>query len=348
MDETPPMIPIPNRLRSFAPIVAGGVVLLAGAGPAAAFDLFKRPPAEPAYVPEPEAPDRATMVRLQVYLDEQLFPPGVIDGRIGEFTRKAIAHFNAKHAVQPVDNWAVLLEASAKAVPEPFTTYTLREEDLAFIDASLPVDFARQAERKALPYRRASEFISERFHTSEEFLAELNPGVSMSGLRPGASLKVPNVTPFRIEDIPRHFHFQEEAGLSGRHVIVDTALKIAAVWEPDGTLVASFPITPGKDRFIHRGDWKLSNMVTTPEFRYDKSLLEEGVRSESYHQLPPGPNSPVGIIWCGTSKSGIGLHGTASPHTIGRSRSAGCIRLANWDAVRLPTLLRPGAKVTIR
>ena len=62
----------------------------------------------------------------------------------------------------------------------------------------------------------------------------------------------------------------------------------------------------------------------------------------------PGPNSPVGIFWCGLSKPGIGLHGTSDPETIGRARSSGCIRLANWDAIRLPTLIRPGTTVEIR
>ena len=89
-------------------------------------------------------------------------------------------------------------------------------------------------------------------------------------------------------------------------------------------------------------------MVNTPTFRYDKSMLKEGVRSEEYHTLPPGPNSPVGMFWAGINKSGIGLHGTASPHTIGRSQSAGCIRFANWDAARLSSLIRPGARVEVR
>ena len=62
----------------------------------------------------------------------------------------------------------------------------------------------------------------------------------------------------------------------------------------------------------------------------------------------PAPNSPVGILWCGISKSGIGLHGTAMPRTIGRAQSAGCVRFANWDAIRLPTLIRPGSKVIVR
>lgn len=75
--------------------------------------------------------------------------------------------------------------------------------------------------------------------------------------------------------------------------------------------------------------------------RYRKTL---GKRPDD----PASPNSPVGIIWCGTTRAGIGMHGTSDPETIGRSRSAGCIRLCNWDAIRLPNLIRPGATVEIR
>lgn len=114
-------------------------------------------------------------------------------------------------------------------------------------------------------------------------------------------------------------------------------------------LVASFPITPGKPKFIKIGTWELRNMVELPWWRYDKQLLETGKRSKESLNIPSGPNSPVGVIWNGTSKPGVGMHGTASPETIGRARSAGCIRLANYrDAVRLPELIRPGATVEIR
>jgi lipoprotein-anchoring transpeptidase ErfK/SrfK len=89
------------------------------------------------------------------------------------------------------------------------------------------------------------------------------------------------------------------------------------------------------------GTWELRNMRRTAVWRYDQQLLDTGKRSENALNIPPGPNSPVGIIWNGLSRPGIGLHGTSDPETIGRARSAGCIRLANWDAIRLPTLIRP-------
>ncbi len=116
----------------------------------------------------------------------------------------------------------------------------------------------------------------------------------------------------------------------------------------NSALVASFPITPGQPRFIHFGVWEIRNIVELPVWRYDQQLLSTGKRSNNAITIPPGPNSPVGVIWHSTSRSGIGLHGTSDPETIGRARSAGCIRMANWDAVRLPNLIRPGAMLEIR
>lgn len=113
-------------------------------------------------------------------------------------------------------------------------------------------------------------------------------------------------------------------------------------------LVASFPITPGKPQFIRRGYWKIKNSVELPIWRYDKALLETGIRGEESLIIPGGPNNPVGVVWNGLTRKGIGIHGTSSPETIGRSQSAGCIRLANWDVVKLTQLICPGNKVWLR
>ena len=118
-------------------------------------------------------------------------------------------------------------------------------------------------------------------------------------------------------------------------------------------LVATFPVTPGYERYIHRGTWTMKNCFELPQWTYDSKLLKTGKRSRGEDRkkvlnIPAGPNNPVGILWAGLSKSGIGIHGTSSPEMIGRSRSAGCIRLTNWDAARLPDLVRPGATVIIR
>src|SRR5437660_12634204 len=63
--------------------------------------------------------------------------------------------------------------------------------------------------------------------------------------------------------------------------------------------------------------------------------------------LPPGPNSPVGVVWIALNKRGIGIHGTDDPNTIGQAVSHGCIRLANWDVVRLAGRVKTGVPVSV-
>jgi hypothetical protein len=48
-----------------------------------------------------------------------------------------------------------------------------------------------------------------------------------------------------------------------------------------------------------------------------------------------------------TGQGTIGIHGTNDPGSIGHAASHGCIRLANWDVVRLATKIKPGDNVSI-
>ena len=308
-------------------------------------------PAEPVdtsgFAPQPAEKEVEAIVRLQIYLDERMNGPGYIDGRLGEFGKKAASVWNQIHNV-PVENWGPLVRASSKAVPNPYTTYTIQPGDVKFVTPTLPSKPQEQVKVKYLGYRSLLELVCERYHTSEPFLVWLNKGQNLDSLDPGKTLKVPNVTPFKIEDLPQHREFPRDPAKSARSVVVDIAARVAIFFDENNKPFASFPITTGESRFIKFGEWKITKMVTTPEFRWDKAMLEEGKRSTEFYQLPIGPNSPVGVLWTSTTRNGIGLHGTSSPHTIGRSESHGCVRFANWDAVRLPTLIRPGARLVMR
>jgi lipoprotein-anchoring transpeptidase ErfK/SrfK len=85
-----------------------------------------------------------------------------------------------------------------------------------------------------------------------------------------------------------------------------------------------------------------------PHFRWDKSVLEYGVRSEEAYNLPPGPNNPVGIVWMAINRSSVGMHGTPTPDRIGRNESHGCIRMSNWDAFVLSQLIAKGTAVDVK
>ncbi len=294
----------------------------------------------------PKDPDVIT--RLQVFLDRQLFGPGKVDGAIGEFTYKAVVNYNSVTGARDLYAWQPVLNAAEKAVPVIYAACKISEDLMRHVNPELPAEPAEQEKSKYMAYRSLVELVAERYHTDETFVTKLNPGKNLDLLKPGDVLKVPNVKPFLIEEVTRHQSHKEDAALSLNTVVIDTTERMAAIYDPQERLLAAFPITPGKPEFIPVGDWKVVNMVTTPNFRYDKQFLEEGTRGSQAYQIPPGPNSPVGILWCGLSKSGIGLHGTAYPRTIGRSQSAGCVRLANWDVIRLPKLIRPGSRVIVR
>jgi lipoprotein-anchoring transpeptidase ErfK/SrfK len=63
--------------------------------------------------------------------------------------------------------------------------------------------------------------------------------------------------------------------------------------------------------------------------------------------VPPGPGNPLGTRWMGLSASGVGIHGTPNPGSIGYSLSHGCIRMRIPDAEWLFEHVRVGATVFI-
>jgi len=320
----------------------------APAKPVAAGPPAAKPAAKPAVAPEPTLEEFESQLRLQIFLDGENFGPGVVDGRKGEFTRKAIAAWNVAHDIEDVDDLTAVTAAAGRTVTTLYAAYALKAGDFKHVTPGLPTKPEDQAKVKYMGYRSAAEFVAERFHTTEAVVARLNPKTSLGSLKAGVVVRVPNVTPFEIEAVPPQRAWHEEPSISRHSVLINVAHKTAAIYDGEGDLMALFPITPGREKFIPYGEWTIRNMVSTPVFRWDKQLLEQGSHGTVAHQIPPGPNSPVGVLWAGTNRRGIGLHGTATPETIGRSQSAGCIRFANWDAVRLPTLLRPGSRVIVK
>lgn len=288
-----------------------------------------------------QARDREPSLQLQIFLDAQHFGPGVVDGNRGEFTSKALARYNAAHGL-PAD-----------ARPDvggiwPYATYTIATDDAAALGsmATEPSDIAKQ---KRLPYTSLAELVAERFHTTVGFLAEINQGKDLNTLVVDDVLTVPNVSrPFHADKFPSTYPPPSASALGRRRVLVDLSARMLEVHE-DARLIAAFPITPGSaEHPAPAGEWKIVGAVPWPWYRYDEGVLKRGERTDVFFNFPPGVNSPVGIMWAGTNRPGVGIHGTPNPDTIGRAGSHGCIRLANWDAAAFYTLIGKGTPVTIR
>jgi lipoprotein-anchoring transpeptidase ErfK/SrfK len=53
-------------------------------------------------------------------------------------------------------------------------------------------------------------------------------------------------------------------------------------------------------------------------------------------------------VWIDLSKEHYGIHGTPGPGLIGHAFSHGCIRLTNWDALELASMVKPGTPAELK
>jgi len=313
--------------------------------------------------------------RIQIFLDNANFGPGKIDGRQGEFTRKAVALFKQSKGLAdatpsnpnaPIDTTGLELSG----IEPVFTSYTVTADDAANV-GKLPSGPVAEAKVKRLPYATLAEAVAEKFHCDLKFLKELNPK-GTEKLKVGDQLTVPNVKPFELSAVKALQTGSEapalianELGEEQASATNGSADNSAAPNEPgislhvsvkeemlevhaNGKVVAVFPVTVGSLQTASPvGQWKVQAIARLPNFRYDTKMLKEGERSSNFHLLPPGPKNPVGVVWIALNKKGIGIHGTDDPDSIGRNASHGCIRLANWDIVKLAEMVKPGVVVTV-
>jgi lipoprotein-anchoring transpeptidase ErfK/SrfK len=106
------------------------------------------------------------------------------------------------------------------------------------------------------------------------------------------------------------------------------------------------PVTTGSEHDpLPIGDWKVNGVEHDPKFHYNPALFWDAQATDAKATIPPGPNNPVGVVWIDISRPHYGLHGTPEPSKIGKTESHGCVRLTNWDALKLSSLVRPGTKV---
>jgi lipoprotein-anchoring transpeptidase ErfK/SrfK len=280
------------------------------------------------------SPDRTPAVlRAQVLLDRARFRPGVIDGKMGENVRQAIAAYEAANGL-PVDGQLdeqVFAKLTAGDTLPVLAEYTIQQADVAGpFQATIPSDLEGQSKLTALSYTSPLELLGEKFHMTPELLQGLNPGVDFA--KAGSKIIVADIIPGKLTT-------------QVARIEVDKSESAVKAFDGAGKLLAFYPATIGSETLpTPDGEWKVTAVATKPTYNYDPARVTNK-KADKKLTIAAGPNNPVGAVWIDLSKDTYGIHGTPEPHLIGKRSSSGCVRLTNWDVQELSTAVKAGVPV---
>jgi lipoprotein-anchoring transpeptidase ErfK/SrfK len=293
------------------------------------------------------------VLHVQVILAKLGFSPGVLDGKRGQSLTAALNGFQESRGLKVTGETDA---ATLRALHGYREWRPTRELIVAPSTAAGPFTYpfpkepADQAKLEILNYKNLLEKLAEQFHTTPATLVALNGRDAQ--LSAGSKLIFPNALPLS-RDYPASFDEKWRSMLGGLNVsakqpeaariVVDKSDGVLRVYDKADKLVAQFPATIGSASDpLPLGKWTIKGVAHNPTWSYNPAILKTADKTDAKVEVPPGPNSPVGVVWIDISKEHYGIHGTNEPSTIGRAESNGCIRLTNWDAARLSLMVKPG------
>ena len=272
------------------------------------------------------------LLATQVMLDRAGYSPGEIDARRGSSTDRAMDAYT-RNGGDP------------KALPQdPLTSYTITPQDAdGPFTPAIPTDMMEMSRLPALGYTSLIEALGERFHVSPQLLRRLNPEAKFAA---GETIKVPDVGNVVAPVGPPRGRQNDSSSPAVTTVTVRKSTSDLIVTDNAGKVLMYAPVTTGSEHDpLPLGEWKVTGVQHDPKFHYNPALFWDAEPTNSKATIPPGPNNPVGVVWVDITRPHYGLHGTPEPSKIGKTESHGCVRLTNWDALKLASLVRPGTRV---
>lgn len=155
--------------------------------------------------------------------------------------------------------------------------------------------------------------IAKKFNTTVELISRMN-GLKGGNIKSGKKLKVSKVV-FSI--------------------VVDKSQNILTL-KGDGDILKTYMVSTGLNNSTPVGTFTVTNKIVNPVWHSAKTAVPAG-----------SPRNILGTRWMGISKGGYGIHGTTEPGSIGKSVTAGCVRMVNRDAEELYMIIPQGTEVVI-
>lgn len=280
--------------------------------------------------------DDVDVLKLQIFLDYHGYSPGEIDGRWGYNTGRALQMYQSCNSLPATGQIDDRVLARLEQFGDGYLLdHQLTAEDVKGPFLYIPRNYHEQARLKWLPYESLTEKLAERFHCSQTLLRKLNPGMDLDKVLAGQRILAPNV----VDGIDEQ---------RGRVALIKVSKhnKWAEAFDSEGRFMFYFPSTLGSEYDpLPLGSYQVTGVDFNPPFKYQPKLFWDADPNEPEEMIPPGPNSPVGKVWIGTSRKSVGIHGTPNPENISRNTSHGCIRLTNWDAEQLAKRVQVGTKI---
>lgn len=154
--------------------------------------------------------------------------------------------------------------------------------------------------------------------------ADLNQLLADTGEALGTPERTVNVkatrTPAAIND-----------SVFGKLIIINLSAHTLSLYERD-KLLAQFPVACGSPAYpTPVGQWKVTEKRRNPSWKNPGSAWAKSMPP----YIPPGPGNPLGTRALATNMSGVLIHGTPSPWSIGQSVSHSCVRMYMKDVEQL-------------
>lgn len=178
--------------------------------------------------------------------------------------------------------------------------------------------------------------IAQHFNVTYTGLVEANPGVNPQAPRPGTVLIVPSA--YILPDVSR------------KGIVINLAELRLYYYPKHEKVVYTYPIGIGiRDWTVPLGAMKIIEKKKDPTWYVPDSVYKE-LHAKGFdvpHQIPPGPDNPLGGYMLRLSQRTFLIHGVVDPTTVGRRSSSGCIRMYPEDIVQVFNMVPVGTPVRI-